>query len=472
MPKNRAFRRIEYPIVGGSYQDDSKPLSQQRTVNMYLEVTKSGRTDTDLKSWPGLKLWSSGVVGEFDRGIYSKTFMGVGWQVAGNTLYSISSSGVKTSIGSISGSDQVTFADNGVVLVIVGGGVAYSCDGASTSVLSYAFTPLTVAYLNNQFFYGASDGRVYITTAGTTSVLDGNSFSPDSDSDDLVNCYVFDQFLMNFSQRTIEPWENTGSGIPPVERMDGVIQEETGLAGKDAVGNSSRAVYFLGSDNEPHRMVNFQTVKIGDPAVSKAIQGYGDNASCRVFRASFGSQDFIQFHFPTARKVWMYSEQTEIWVELEHDTDGSRYIGNSIARLFNKNIVGDYRNGNLYELDANTYQNNSVQMARERVGRPLSGEQFGTPRQRTQYSEIGFSVGTGVGNNASVNPLVSTQISTDGVKFGSQVWHELGREGVFQQDIFHSTNKNCTDMAVKVRCTDNCDFAIYTAYADIREAGR
>jgi hypothetical protein len=437
---------------------------------MYLEQTKAGRTDAVLKSWPGLKLFSSGV--DFDRGIYGRLFNGLAYQVAGVTLFSIDPSGVKTAIGNVYGIDQVTMADNGFVLVIVGGNTAYQYDGVTLSTITLSFIPSAVDYLNNQFFYTATDGRVYISTAGSVSVVPGNSFSPDSSPDSLVRAYVFDQFLLNFNEKTIEPWENTGTGIPPMERMDGVIQEETGIAGKNAVTNTSRAVYFLGSDNEPYRMINFQAQKIGDSAVSWAIQSYGDNSDCRCHRVSFKSQDFIVFSFPSTGKTWVFCEQTQIWSELDHGALGGRYLGNSFAYLFGKNLVCDYSNGNIYELDDQTYQNNSTVIARERIARPLSGEQIGNPRQRIQFSELNFSVSTGVGNPNDPNPLLETSISTDGVKFGDTVWHELGREGEFQQDIKHSTNKNVTDLVCKLRCTDNCDFAIYAAGALVREAGR
>ena len=472
MPRSRSFRPITYPIVGGSYKDGNSPISQQRTLNMYLEQTKAGRTDVILNSWPGLKLWSSGASGEYDRGVYKRLFNGLAYKVSGSTLYSIDSSGTQTAIGAIGGGDQVTMADNGSVLVIVGGNTAYEYDGTTLTTRSHSFTPSTVDYLNNQFIYGATNGRVYISTAGLTTVISGNSFSPDSSPDDLIRPFVFDQFLLNFNERSIEPWENTGQGIPPMERMDGVIQEQTGIPGKDSVTSSSRAIYFLGSDNEPYQMVNFQSNKIGDAAVSRAIQEYGDNQSCRVYHTSFRAQDFIVWHFPVVGKTWLYSEQTEVWSELDHDVNSQRYLGNSTAQLFDKNLIGDYSSGNIYELDEDTYQNNGVPMVRERVARPLSGEQFNNPRQRVQFSELTFSLETGVGNPNDPNPLLETSLSTDGVKFGDEVWHEIRREGQYQQDIKHSTNKNCTDLAVKLRYMRNARFSIFTAGALVREAGR
>lgn len=470
--RSRAFRSVPYSIAGGSYNDESKPLSQQRTLNMYLEQTQNGRSDIVLKSWPGLKLWASGSSTEVDRGIYYKTFLGLGFQVSGATLYSFSSSGIKTSIGTIAGSDQVSFADNGIVLFIVGGNTAYSYDGATLSALSYSFTPSSVDYLDNQFILTATNGRAYILLPGSTTEIAGNSYSPDSSSDNLVISFVFDQFIFNFSELTIEPWELTGSGTPNAQRMTGVINEDTGIAGKDAIASTSSAIYFLGSDNEPRQMIQFQARKIGSPAVSKAIQGYADTENCRVFKVSFGAQDFIQWHFPDQGKTWLYSEQINRWYELDHGASGGRYIGNSIANLFDKNLVGDNQTGNIYELDRDTYQNNGTLMARERIARPLSGETFDNPRQRIQFSELSFGLETGVGNTGAPNPKVMTELSTDGVKFGDQMVHELGREGEYQQDIYHSTNKNCTDMAVKVRCTDNCRFSIYSARALLREAGR
>lgn len=471
MPYSTKYQSYTWPIAGGSYSDKSKPLSQQRTLNMYPEQTQNGRTDVVLKSWPGLKPWVDGVGGA-DRGVYKRTFLSKVWQVAGTSLYSIDSSGTRTTVGTVAGSDQVTFADDGSQMMIIANNTAYLTDGPTVTTISYGFTPVSVDYLNNQFIIQATDGNVYISTPGTAVIATGNNFPFSSSSDSLVRSYVFDQFLMGFGESTIEPWENTGGGlIPPFERMSGVIAEQTGLAGIQAISNTNKALYFLGADNEAYQMVNFQANKIGTPATSSEFRSYGDNSSCRLRYVSFDNQDFILFIFPNQFKVWAFSEQTGLWFELDHDSN-KLYLGNSFTWAFNKNLVADRSTGAIYELDHDTYQNNGVKMIRERVMRPLSGELFQNPRQKYQLRTIRYSLETGVGNTNEVNPKVMTEISTDGVSFANMIQHEIGREGERQQDIRHDSNKYFTDLVSRITFEDNARFTLYTAGVLFREAGR
>ncbi|MGB1192309.1 MAG: hypothetical protein ACPG3T_05260, partial [Pseudomonadales bacterium] len=228
MALSNTFKAVTYPLAGGSYQSRSEPLSQQRTLNMYPEPVQSGRADLVLQSWPGLKLWSSGVDGEVDRGFLCGLFSGLAYKVSGDKLYSITSTGVQTEVGAIGGAGRCTIESNGNVIVIVASGTAYQYDGVSVVSLSYSFTPVAVGYLNQQFFFTASNGRVYISTPGTTIVASGNDYDPDSAPDGLVRAYIYDQFIFNFGVRTIEPWQPT-TAIPAAERMTGVIQENIGL---------------------------------------------------------------------------------------------------------------------------------------------------------------------------------------------------------------------------------------------------
>lgn len=108
MPRSRSFNAIEYPLAGGSYKDASKPLSQQRTLNMYLEVTNAGRVGAVLKSWRGLNLLEAKTDLGSDRGIYKNLFKGFAYQVAGSTLYRFDQTFIRASLGTISGADQVT----------------------------------------------------------------------------------------------------------------------------------------------------------------------------------------------------------------------------------------------------------------------------------------------------------------------------------------------------------------------------
>ena len=471
MPISTSFNKVPYTVAGDSFIFSAKDLSVQRTKNMLVIPSPNSLTPAALVSFPGLKSWSSGAAGEFDRGIYKKEFLSKGWKVSGSTLYSFTSDGTQTSEATIAGSGLVSMAASDTLLFIVAGGNGYTYDGTTLSTLTLSFTPLQVDILNNQFICLASNGIVYFATAGTTSF--DSSLAASSLPDNMAGIKVFNQFLLMFGANEIEPWENTGSGDPPFELMNGAIIEDVGLAGQHALCETSQALYFLGSDKIPYRVVNFQSQKLTDqnPGINELFEAY-TKETCFVECFKYLGQDLILYVFPTEEKAWCYSHETGLWFELDHDVDAQLYQGKTFSRLFNKTLVGDRQNGNIYELDSATYQNNSTIMVRERVFRPMSGETVGDPRAYLQMKLMQFALETGVGIGDD-NPQLIVSYSTDGGRsFGSERWLSLGENGDYQELIEDYSNRKFKDLVVKLRYTENTRFTLYNAAMYVRECGR
>ena len=52
------FQTVPYNFIGGTYQSRSRPVSSQRTVNMYQQVNPAGKDQFVLYSFPGQKFIS------------------------------------------------------------------------------------------------------------------------------------------------------------------------------------------------------------------------------------------------------------------------------------------------------------------------------------------------------------------------------------------------------------------------------
>lgn len=201
-----SFTIVDYPAVGASYQSPSLPASAQRLVNMWPEAVQNGLVNVAAHQFPGLKRQLSGSAGEFDRG--GHVFQGQLYQVDGAQLYLVSSGYVRTPIGAIAGTDRVSIADNGTVMVIVTGGDGeYTYDGTTFAATSLGQNPTNVEYLNAQFFYDDDDGRVGVSSIGGTTVPAGNYFTPESNPDSLVRSYIFNQYIYVGSESSFEPWQ-------------------------------------------------------------------------------------------------------------------------------------------------------------------------------------------------------------------------------------------------------------------------
>jgi len=464
------FKTVDYPAVGASYQSPSLPASAQRLVNMYPEAVENGLVNVAAHTFPGLKRELSGNSGEFDRGVH--VFKGNLYQVAGSQLYLVSSGYVRTAIGSIAGTGRVSIANNGTTMVIVtGGNGEYTYDGTTFTSTTLGQNPSNVEYLNNQFFYDDDDGRVGVSSIGGTTVPSGNYFTPESNPDDLVRTYVFNQFIYVYGEKTIEPWQPS-VGLPPVQRMNGAIVENVGLAGKDAISNTESAMYFVSDTGDAYQLQGFTPKTISTVAIANSWRGYTWSDAI-VNTVDLLSLDFVIFSFPTDLKTWAYVEQYGLWFELEHGTAAERWKGNSIIEAYGKNTVADYATGNIYTLDADTYTDNDATTVRERIFAPLAGEKFGKPRQMMQMTEFGLSVETGLGNPTEIEPLIAISFSTDGGKsFSNERFKQIGQEGEYLKDVKVNTNQHFKDLTVKLRYTEPNKFSLFTSYIQIREAGR
>lgn len=473
MPKTTNFQTLELPAVGDSFISSVKDLSTQSIKNMFPQAGPDAKTRGALLSFPGIKAWSTGTAGESDRGSYDRVFNGYMWKVSGQSLYKIDSNGTQSNVGTISGQNEATFADNGTILAICGDAKLYQYTGGILSEVSLSFTPVMVDYLNNQFLVLDTDGVIHVSDVGTISFDVSNIFEAESNPDDTLAIKVFNQFLFNFGEKSIEPWENTGTGTPPFERMNGAIIEDVGLANRKAMTETSDAIYFLGSDRSPYRLINFQVQPLGEanPGIGELFKTYSKD-SCILTKANIDGQDIIIWYFPTESKTWCLSDVTGVWFELDYKNTKEMYLGRYVVELFDKVLIGDRTGGNVYELDKSTYQNNSQTMVRERTFRPFSGEGIGLPRETIQMRLIRFLVETGVGVDDD-NPQMMVDISLNGGRtFTNERWLSLGEEGDYQRFVEYHSNKRFKDLVVRVRYSENTRFSLLTSSIDWRPAGR
>lgn len=467
MPRSTQFKTVPLNLAGASYESRTRSLSAQRTVNFYPEYNRGAKSEAALQPFPNLSSFATPPVEGADRGAH--VFKGVLYQLIGSSLYSISSSGAYVLIGSISGFGYASFADNGSIMMIVADLVAYSYDGSSFTQLSYDVQPTNVSYLNNQFILDGVDGRISTLDVGSTDFNALNYATPESAPDPLVASYVFNQLVFLFGETTIEPWENTGIGNPPFERMGGAIIEEVGLAGKYAVAHTADAMYFIGSNGDAYKGVFGGAQPISKPAQAHAFQGYERIDDCIASFVSFEASKFIIFTFPTANKTWVYSETVNDWFELESGFVGNNYQCQTFLRAYNKNIAINKFTGEVYMLDLDSIDS----VLRERVIQGINGELISTAGARLQMSRLWLTVqANGNIDGQGKTPRIMIQPSYDGGRtWGREYFLDTGRLGQHAYQVRWDNLHTFYDMVLRIRITDPVYCSIIAAAIDLREAG-
>lgn len=423
-------------ITGGTYQSRSKPLSNEITQNLYAELVDnpSAKSKYVLHAFPGLSLF--GTATGISRGLYQAN--NTLYRVCGTKLYEVSSAGTHTEIATIPGTSRCIFTGIGSNVIIVTQGIPYQWDGSTLTTINDADleTPQSATHLNNQIIYQGDNARFASSDVGdATSINSLNYATAESKPDNLVRVYAFDETLYLFGEKTIERWWNSGVGNPPFDRIQGGIFE-VGLEAIHSVANNDNALYFLADDNHVYQIANGQINQVTDISTHRAIEGYGDITGAIGFCYTIEGQRFYQINFPVQNKTFLYSETIGQWYTLS--SNGKRHYANSYAFVYRKHLVEDYRNGNLYELDINTYSDNGDAVKRIRQTGAFTGELIGKPGKRVEFKRLELIMETGVGLNTGQgsDPKIMMSFSDDGGRTWSpERWGSIGKSGEFKRRV-------------------------------------
>lgn len=469
-------KNIPLNITGPSYLSRSSPLSSQETRNYYQQIVEEGSDNYVLHPYPGLKLSSSAISGK-NRG--GQRMAEVGFRVAGNTLYSFTEQGVHTVIGTIPGTQRCIFTNDGTNLVIVDPGVAvYIYDGSTITTVTDANIAGSIAatYLNNQVIYTKLN-LFTVADVGNPSTASGlNSADAESQPDDIIHAYSFQQSTYMFGARSTEPWWNNGVGSPPFERIDGQIFE-VGCAATHSIANTDEAIYWLGDDNAIYRATGGIKDRVSSIAISHAISTYSKVSDAVGYTFTFEGQNFYAIHFPSANASWCVSESlgTNGWFQLSSGLDGGLYQGTSLINVYGKNFLFDEDNGNLYELDLDTATNNNETIIRRRITGTVNGKILGAPGSRVQMSRLEILMEKGVGtiSGQGENPKIIVDISYDGGRsWVPKGFIKIGRLGEFTIKVEVYSLDSFYDAIFRITLSDPVIASIYSASIDLRLAGR
>jgi len=229
---------IPLPISGGFYESDSLPISHQQAINWYVNIpqTETALSNDNLFGTSGqFQIQTSGQSPlDINRGSHVKN--GIPYILNGTTLYRLNSvidgQGVEsftlTTIGTVTGDDRATFADNGAQLMIVADNKGYIVNSSDVlaQITDPDFTasglPQSVTY-SNSFFNVTTDSKKFIRSAANDG-LNWNALdfaSAEVDPDDIVGQIVFKNQLYIGGSETFEVFEFSPEGF--YQRINGFI---------------------------------------------------------------------------------------------------------------------------------------------------------------------------------------------------------------------------------------------------------
>lgn len=297
--------------------------------------------------------------------------------------------------------------------------------------------------------------------------------SKEAYTDDLVAVAVDNGNLVLFGAISLEYWQNSGGFPFPFTRIAG-SPTDVGLAAIATLSRCAGQMLFLGRTRRGglsvFRIQNYQPMPVSTPDLDYLFSQYLNPGDAVAFSYRQNGHEFYELNFQEQGVTWLFDATSDAWSVLQSGEE-SRHYANRGAQYYNKMIVADFRNGNLYQLDPQTYTDNGELIARELITPHFfAGTSFnklhiyrlrldmeqGVPDQVSPTETIIIRNGLEANictesnnplmtedskylvgvydliSNQNIAPQVMLQVSRDGgYTYGNEMWSSFGAQGKY-----------------------------------------
>lgn len=448
------------PFTYEAYQSRSKNVDFKRCINMYPEMDQGngGKTVKALYGRPGLllncALDGSGPIR--GNGLYTVPIgSGRSFAVRGNTLFEFFADGtfinrgtIKTNVG------PVFMADNGIMSEAGFGQLALS-DGQFLYIFNLETndpiawiefysdneTPLLIDTITfqDQYFIGNIPGTRKFAISG---IGDGTSWNvldfdvKSSISDPIICVKSNGQNLWLFGSKSLETWYDSGNvNFPFAERIG--TEQLIGCASKASVVCLKNQMFWIGDGEQGRGIVwtsdGYQPTRVSNYAIEFFLSEQEHLEDAVAWSYEKGGHFFYCLSLQISNKTLCYDLTEGVWHERAYLDPNTGELGRDRAIgacfLNGKTFVGDYANGNLYELSEDTYTDNG-----QWIKALINGPHISSDDKRIQLSNLQLLCegGTGTNDGQGKDPKVFLRLSRDyGHTYGTLLEATIGKIGQY-----------------------------------------
>lgn len=480
---------LKIPLTGGMYQARSIIASAQRCVNLYPEKNAPEATfPITHQLTPGLTQLIEGPGALTHRCAYTAS-NGQLYEIIGDTLYTTSSSWIRTVVGTITaGTTPVSMSDNGIAILIVDG----STDGWCVDLATNAFSPV-LGQLGA--FYGATrvdfvdtffllnrpgTNQWYISLSNVTFANLTGTVSPDATAaafdpldiaakngnpDPIQAVIAMHREPWLIGTETTEVWYNSGGAPFSFSELPGVFVEH-GSTAVYSICKQDLTIYWLSQDRQGTRQVltgnQYVAKRISTHSIEQVFAGYSTVSDAIGFTYQQLGHTFYVLTFPSANATWVYDVAEDLWHErMWLDSDGmeNRIRPNTCAAAYGVIVVGDWQTGALYQWDLNNYTDNSAPITRVRSWPDIQIED-----RRVEHTRLIMDMAVGQ-ITTSDNPLVSLRYSDDyGATWGNPRTYSLGLQGQYNKSVLFTQLGQSRNRVYEVFWDANTETALNSGY--------
>jgi hypothetical protein len=466
---------MRYPLLGPSVPSKSVEQNRRELLNMYLAPAQNNPNyDVVAYSRPGLTPWTT-VEGAEVRAMYAQN--NVLYVVVGDTLYSVTTGGATTSLGTLSTASGICQIKGTAFHIAVND----KTKGYTYTLASDTFAEITdVDFPNGTATIAAQDGYVFAHTGGAFYLSNNNDAttwdtldfaSAEGDPDDIVAIESFQRKLFLIGRVSTEVWFNTGDVDFPFSRIEGVYINY-GCEAVDSVAIGDNALYWLarGRDGQLCALSvdeSYRDIILSTDALNQEFLTYGTTDDAVGFVYQREGKEFFVLTFPTEKKTWVYDTKLQLWYEYSSSIAGEqdRWLPNSHVAFAGKNLFGDFKSGRIFNMGEDIFTDDTETIVRKIVTSPTMDQSRMVFINRL---EVDIESGSGTVSGQGSDPQMMLKVSLDGgFTFNNAMYRTAGKIGEYLPRIYWNRLGSSRRPVFELTMTDPIKWTVLGGWIEV-----
>jgi len=412
------LQKIPFAISSaGSYSDKN---NNAELLNLYVHMEEQGsKSNHVLLNTSGLE-----QQGEFDYIIYGiYEFLNKTYVATAKALYVFNSeTSTFDNIGALNFDRKVTFADNGIDLMMVGGnGYSYSPSLSAIKDMSTEegwYPASMVTYMDGYFIFNRTGtGQFFISKLYSTEIDPIDWASAESAPDDTIGVIVASRQLWIVGERTCEVWYDSGDPDFPFTRVSGAVSD-IGCSNHQTIAKIRDNIFFAGTDNKVYLTNGYTPTVVSTAAIEKHLS-IADRETLIAFTYSENGHWFYALTIDD-NKTFVYDPGTAQWHTRSSEKLGKWAISGAI-NLYESGAVVGFSEKEYHSVSIDHLTENGARIRREAVSLPINNTV-----NKIRIHEVQLDMETGFDDSAKV----ILQLSKDsGATWGNEVISYTGNVG-------------------------------------------
>jgi hypothetical protein len=253
---------------------------------------------------------------------------------------------------------------------------------------------------DNYFIYNRPNSQQFAVSGLLSPITQGLSFgSKFTSPDNLVSLIASNGQLYLLGEKSSEVWADQGTFPLAYQRIPGSSTQQ-GIVAPFSVARCGNSFAYVSQNirglNQIVFMNGYTPQRISTHAVENSLlDQYTADAIAYTYQLE-GHEVYV-VTFPTIDITWAYDFTTGLWHKwlwVDSNNIYHRHRSNCAAVFQGVVVVGDWENGNLYQLDQSAYTDNGDEVRRLRRAPHLVSD---LQRQYFDELQIQFQPGVGTG---------------------------------------------------------------------------